>query len=88
MFSSLRRLVKAAITDFERREREEWVLLHASQIVLTVSQMMWCRDITEVLEAETNRLEGMKEFELKCFDVRVWSLDYSDNNLRINEYVE
>ena len=32
MFNSLRRLVKESIRDFERREREEWVTLHASQV--------------------------------------------------------
>ena len=69
MFSSLRRLLKAAITDFERKPREEWVLCHASQIILTVSQIMWCRDITEVLETEGAAVEGMKGFEQKSFKV-------------------
>lgn len=32
MFSSLRKLVKASIGDYERKEREEWVLGHASQV--------------------------------------------------------
>ena len=32
MFSSLRKLVKGAIGDFERKEREQWVLDHASQV--------------------------------------------------------
>jgi len=32
MFSSLRKLVRAAMTDYENRSREEWVLLHASQV--------------------------------------------------------
>ena len=62
MFSNLRRLTKAAITDFERKEREEWVLCHVSQVILTVSQMMWCRDVNEILEGDYDRAEGMKEF--------------------------
>jgi len=32
MFFSLRKLVRTAMTDFEARSREEWVLLHASQV--------------------------------------------------------
>jgi len=32
MFSNLRKLVKTAMTDFQRKEREEWVLCHASQV--------------------------------------------------------
>ncbi|XP_074661680.1 dynein axonemal heavy chain 6-like [Tubulanus polymorphus] len=67
MFKSLRNLVKEAKKDYERREREDWVVLHASQIVLTVSQMMWCRDVTEILEADFNRLEGMRDFETKSY---------------------
>ena len=32
MFTSLRRLVKFAIADFDTKPREEWVLCHASQV--------------------------------------------------------
>ncbi|KAK3599709.1 hypothetical protein CHS0354_037182 [Potamilus streckersoni] len=67
MFSNLRKLVKYAISDFERRPRREWVVSHASQVVLTVSQMVWCREVTEVLESDFDRLVGMKEYERKCF---------------------
>ncbi|XP_060075174.1 dynein axonemal heavy chain 6-like [Ylistrum balloti] len=68
MFSNLRRLTKAAIGDFEKRPRKEWVVSHASQIVLAVSQIVWCRDVTEILESDTfDRVEGMKEFEQKNF---------------------
>ncbi|KAL3884515.1 hypothetical protein ACJMK2_024650, partial [Sinanodonta woodiana] len=67
MFSNLRKLVKYAISDFERRPRREWVVSHASQVVLTVSQMVWCREVTEVLESDFDRLIGMKEYERKCF---------------------
>lgn len=67
MFSNLRRLTKFAIGDFEQKTREEWVLCHCSQVVLTVSQMMWCRDITEILTSDFDRLEGMRGFEQKSF---------------------
>ncbi|CAH1788943.1 unnamed protein product, partial [Owenia fusiformis] len=67
MFSNLRKLVKAAIADFERRERTDWVVSHASQVVLTVAQMVWCREVTEILEGDFDRLEAMEEFEQKCF---------------------
>jgi len=32
MFFSLRKLVRGAMTDYEQRSREDWVLLHASQV--------------------------------------------------------
>ncbi|KAK7497834.1 hypothetical protein BaRGS_00010968 [Batillaria attramentaria] len=67
MFNNLRKLTKAAIADFERRAREEWVVSHASQVVLTVSQLMWCRDITDILDSDFDRLVGMKDFEKKSY---------------------
>ncbi|XP_020606446.1 dynein heavy chain 6, axonemal-like [Orbicella faveolata] len=66
MVSSLRKLAKASIADYESRAREEWVTLHPSQIVLTVSQTMWCKDITECLITEGDRLEAMKGAEQMC----------------------
>ena len=41
MFSSLRRIIKAAMADYEQREREDWVMQHCSQVVLT-------RDVQEL----------------------------------------
>lgn len=35
MFNNLRKLTKAAIADFERRPREEWVVSHASQVKMS-----------------------------------------------------
>ena len=69
MFANLRRLVKVAMGDYEQKTREEWVLCHVSQVILTVSQMMWCRDITEILEGDYDRAQGMKDFEQKSFQV-------------------
>ncbi|XP_070535810.1 dynein axonemal heavy chain 6-like isoform X2 [Ptychodera flava] len=67
MMSSLRRLTKSALADYERRPREEWVVSHASQVVLTVSQIVWCREISEILEGDFDRAEAMEEFEQQCF---------------------
>uniref|UniRef100_A0A8C5FLE3 Dynein, axonemal, heavy chain 6 n=1 Tax=Gadus morhua TaxID=8049 RepID=A0A8C5FLE3_GADMO len=69
MFSSLRRLSKAAIVDYQDRSREEWVVAgHPSQVVLTISQMMWCRDLDGVLEGDHNHFEALQEFEITNFD--------------------
>lgn len=70
MFVNLRKLVKFALTDYEQRPRSEWVVTHASQIVLTVSQIIWCRSVTEILEGNLDRLEGMRNFEQQNFKVR------------------
>ena len=69
MFSSLRRLVKASLTDYMQREREDWVLRHAAQIILTVGQIIWCRDVTDILEGDGARITRMEEFERKCYQV-------------------
>ena len=49
--------------------RFDYKWLFHLQVVLTVSQLIWCRDVTEILEGDFDRLEGMKEFEQKCFKV-------------------
>uniref|UniRef100_A0A6Q2Z4C9 Dynein, axonemal, heavy chain 6 n=1 Tax=Esox lucius TaxID=8010 RepID=A0A6Q2Z4C9_ESOLU len=64
MFSSLRRLSKASIADYQTREREAWVVAeHPSQVVLTVSQLMWCRDLDGCLEGDHDRLQALLDFE-------------------------
>lgn len=67
MFSNLKKTMKASLSDFENSVREEWLTRWPSQIVLTVSQTMWCRDLTEIFEADFDRLEALKDFEKKSF---------------------
>ena len=46
----------------------KYFILHfLLQIILTVAQMMWCRDITEILEGDLDRKKGMEDFEQKSF---------------------
>ncbi|KAF6321024.1 dynein axonemal heavy chain 6 [Rhinolophus ferrumequinum] len=69
MFTSLRRLCKAAIADYQGKPRAEWVTAgHASQVILTISQIMWCRDLTECLESDGNHLEDLEAFEKVNFE--------------------
>jgi dynein heavy chain len=68
MMVSLRKLTKASIGDFESRPRHEWVTCHASQVVLTVSQIMWCQDLTECLTCDEDKvLEAVQGAEERCF---------------------
>lgn len=71
MFTSLRKLMKYAIADYLSRPRVSWVVCHANQIVLAVSQIMWARDVHEILDGEGNKQEEMEEFEQKCIKVKV-----------------
>ncbi|XP_041838798.1 dynein heavy chain 6, axonemal [Melanotaenia boesemani] len=69
MYSSLKRLSKAAIADYQVKSREEWVVAgHPSQVVLTISQMMWCRDMDTCLEGDHDHSAALQEFELISFD--------------------
>uniref|UniRef100_A0A452TJF6 Dynein axonemal heavy chain 6 n=1 Tax=Ursus maritimus TaxID=29073 RepID=A0A452TJF6_URSMA len=70
MFTSLRRLCKAAIADYRGKPRTDWVIAgHPSQVILTISQIMWCRDLTECLEKEDgNHVEALEEFEKVNFE--------------------
>lgn len=42
----------------------------ALQIVLSVSQIMWCQGLTVALSSEQNILEAVKGCEQNCFEVR------------------
>ncbi|THD19232.1 Dynein heavy chain 1 axonemal [Fasciola hepatica] len=69
MFVNLRKLMKVAIHSFESSERDEWLRSHANQIILTVEQLMWSRDITLILEdpVPEGRVDGLGGYEKKCF---------------------
>lgn len=44
-----------------------FVLVH--QVVLTISQMMWCRDVEACLEGDHDHFVALQEFEQTNFDV-------------------
>ena len=50
MCESLRNLTKASLLAFNNKPRHEWVKDHAAQVVLTVSQTMWCTEVTGALK--------------------------------------
>jgi dynein heavy chain len=65
MIKTLHALTKASLADYATKTRREWMRHHASQVVITVSQIMWCRDVTVALTSE-NPVEALKDFERKC----------------------
>jgi dynein heavy chain len=65
MVKSLHALTKAALIDYSARPRREWMKLHASQVVLTVSQIMWCSDVTVALQT-ADPVQALRDFEKKC----------------------
>ncbi|KAL1130882.1 hypothetical protein AAG570_012123 [Ranatra chinensis] len=68
MFDTLWRLMKVSIEDFANYHRTEWVLRHAAQVIITVSQIMWARDVHAVLSPANGTVErALATFEKKCF---------------------
>jgi len=68
MFVNLKKIMKASLIDFDTSEREVWIGKWQSQIVLTVSQTMWCKEVTEILEnGDENVVERLTLFEKKSF---------------------
>ncbi|GFS25719.1 dynein heavy chain 6, axonemal [Elysia marginata] len=67
MFASIRKLCKKAIKDFETTELVPWITANASQVVLTISQMMWTRDVSNILRDPRTAIRSMREFESRSF---------------------
>ncbi|XP_046391604.1 dynein axonemal heavy chain 6 [Ischnura elegans] len=68
MFLALKKRMKLAIIDFSgKRSREEWIQSHPSQVVLTVSQVMWCKNVHMVLESK-NAQNELVAFEVLSFE--------------------
>ncbi|XP_076263714.1 dynein heavy chain at 16F [Rhynchophorus ferrugineus] len=66
MFLSLRRCMKVALNHYVQKPRTEWVVCHANQIILIVSQIMWAKGVHEIFESEGNTLKKMEHYEQKC----------------------
>jgi dynein heavy chain len=62
MFSSLRKLLRRTVEDYEARgNRTEWIFQHPVQLVLIASQCFWSRGVEQALEAPASVRERMKE---------------------------
>ncbi|GFN96617.1 dynein heavy chain 6, axonemal-like [Plakobranchus ocellatus] len=67
MFASIRRLIKKNIKDFETSDLVTWVMVNASQIVLTICQMMWTRDVSNILKDNRTAVRNMRDFEQRSY---------------------
>eukprot|EP00960_Hanusia_phi_P070417 767305-Hanusia_phi.AAC.13 len=70
MVESLRQLSKESVTDYTVKERHEWVLNHAAQIIIMTSQIYWAKGAEEALDGVLvagNPVEGTKQW----YDVTV-----------------
>jgi len=53
MFTSVRSVLKHSITDYTKKDRNEWILEHPGQCVLNGSQVHWTSEIEEAIEKNT-----------------------------------
>jgi len=68
MLISVRACIKKAKDDFEKSVREEWLVRHPHQSVLTVSQTYWCLALTQILTSDDSvRQKDLEEFEQKSY---------------------
>ena len=65
MVKNLYNLHKAAIADFYEKSRPEWTKHHSSQVIISVSQIMYNRDVLAAFDAP-DPLQGLRDFEAKC----------------------
>ena len=65
MVKSLHSLTKDSIDDYDQRPRTEWVGRHPSQVIISVSQIMWCRSVMTALEAADPSV-ALKDLEKLC----------------------
>jgi dynein heavy chain len=63
MVSILKKLIKVALNEYDEQDKNEWIMSHCGMVVLTVSQIIWCRDVTECLESNYPRQELCKMYE-------------------------
>ena len=65
MVESLRQLSKASVYDYTTRPRHEWVMDHAGQIIILVSQIYWAKGAEEALDGilvPDDPIEGIKQW--------------------------
>ena len=63
MCVSLKKCMKVAVQDFLTKTRPEWTIAgHASQVVLTVSQIYWCKELTMCLTGDHDKVAALGDF--------------------------
>ena len=67
MFSTLRKLARIAVEDYEQRnDRAAWMFQHPAQLVLIISQIFWSRGVEKALD-QPNSKELMKAQREVCY---------------------
>ncbi|KAF4530313.1 hypothetical protein B566_EDAN018461 [Ephemera danica] len=65
MVSTIRKLLKIALADYQPEARTRWLLDHIGQVILTASQILWCATVSKCLSS-SNSLDDLKRFRQQC----------------------
>lgn len=68
MFSTVKKLVKTGLADYDDASRSSWLLDHSGQVVLTVTQILWSKEVTECLES-SEPAKALLAFKVKSIKV-------------------
>ncbi|ODM98966.1 Dynein heavy chain 6, axonemal [Orchesella cincta] len=68
MFMALKRTMRNSLIDHQSMKREDWLQKFPSQIVLTISQLMWAQSVHTILDGTGDRKRGMRHFERNNFE--------------------
>ena len=52
--------------DYEGKKRTDWIFDHPCQLVLTVSQIYWCREVAASLASEDGA-QGLRDYQQECY---------------------
>ncbi|ESN90843.1 hypothetical protein HELRODRAFT_194633 [Helobdella robusta] len=66
MVITIRKLFSQAISQYMMPNKETWITTNISQVVLTVSQCMMCKDMTDLMERKGDKVGPLKEMELRA----------------------
>ena len=63
IFSAIGKFLIISIQDYLTKTRPDWTIAgHASQVVLTVSQIYWCKDLTLCLTGDGDKNKALHDF--------------------------
>ncbi|KAJ3216110.1 Dynein heavy chain 6, axonemal [Dinochytrium kinnereticum] len=67
MVSTLRRLLKLALAEFDDSKRPDWVREHVGQVVVAGNQILWTRDVGEAIR-NSDPAKGLQIVRQKCIN--------------------
>eukprot|EP01083_Nonionella_stella_P245320 852816_1 len=56
MKKTLKKLIKNGVIEYEQQQRTDWIMNHKAQIVMSVSQIMWCKGTEHAISKQQLKL--------------------------------